>query len=198
MNNSYLIRKNGELKHPAFIFKLTINDTLFQEYLKRYSSTQVTPIKDSQLSSANKNVFIVHGHDNSFKQEVARFIEQLKLNPVILHEKPNAGKTIIEKFESHSNVGFAVVLLTPDDVGGAKIHKRTKPRARQNVILELGFFIGSLGRKNVCALYVKGVELPSDLEGLIYIPLDEGGAWKLKLGNEIKASGVAIDLNLVV
>jgi predicted nucleotide-binding protein len=131
----------------------------------------------------------VHGHDGASKQAVARCLEQLKLEPVILHEHPNARRTVIEKFEAYSDVRFAVVLLTPDDVAGRQ------RRARQNVILELGFFLGKLGRKGVCPLYQQGVELPSDIAGVVYVALDEHGAWRLKLAQELKAAGIEIDLN---
>jgi predicted nucleotide-binding protein len=98
------------------------------------------------------------------KESVARFLEKLDLRPIILHEQPNKGRTVIEKFEAHSDVGFAVVLLTPDDVGGlASSPDKLSRRARQNVILELGYFIGKLGRAKVCALYKEGVEIPSDI-----------------------------------
>lgn len=157
----------------------------------------IAQVATRQKSVNNKNVFLVHGHDNGLKQEVARFLEKLNLNPVILHEQANEGNTLIEKFEKHSEVGFAVVLLTPDDFGGA-VGGDSHPRARQNVILELGYFLGALNRKRVCALYVKDVELPSDLSGVLYVPVDEHEAWKMKLAKEIKVSGIDVDLNLVM
>jgi predicted nucleotide-binding protein len=132
------------------------------------------------------------GHDQGMQQTVARFLEKLKLRPIILSEQASKGRTIIEKFEDHASVPFAVVLLSPDDFcaaggGGAK------PHARQNVILELGYFIGKLGRENVCALHKEGVELPSDLHGVIWVPYE--GDWKLMLAKEIKAAGIDVDLN---
>ncbi len=106
----------------------------------------------AKLSS--RRVFVVHGHDDGLKETVARFLTKLDLEPVILHEQPNRGRTIIEKFEEHSDVAFAVVLFTPDDVGypSGKVDE-SKPRARQNVVLELGFFMAALGREKVCVLY---------------------------------------------
>ncbi len=142
-----------------------------------------------------KSVFIVHGHGDAVKVDVARLLEQLGLKPIILHEQPNAGKTLIEKFEMNAaSVSFAVVLLTPDDLGGAQPDK-LMPRARQNVILEMGFFIGKLGRSKVCPIYSADVELPSDLFGVAYTPLDPRGAWKLDLARELRAAGFDIDLN---
>ncbi len=144
----------------------------------------------------SRKVFVVHGHDDAVTESVARFLGKLDLRPVILHEQPNMGRTVIEKFEAHADVGFAVVLLTPDDVGGAASTGKLSPRARQNVILELGYFIGRLGRSRVCALYVDGVEIPSDIHGVLYLPYDAANGWRLKLTNEIRAAGITVDLNL--
>ncbi len=138
---------------------------------------------------------MVHGHDDGAKETVARLLGQLGLNPIILHEQHDGGRTIIEKFEDHSHVGFAIVLLTPDDVGAAKGQEGSlQPRARQNVIFELGFFYAQLTRKRVCALY-KGVEPPSDISGVLYKPMDAGGSWRLELAKELKAAGIEVDLN---
>jgi len=148
-----------------------------------------------------EQIFIVHGHDGGVKHEVARLVERLDLQPIILHEQPNRGQTIIEKLEDYSEkleVGYAVIILTPDDVGGvAEETPRLKPRARQNVVFELGYFMGKLGRGRVCALHSEGVELPSDYDGVLYIKLDKFGAWKLELAKEIKAVGFDVDLNKI-
>jgi CAP12/Pycsar effector protein, TIR domain len=81
-----------------------------------------TDREDQQRDKESRKVFIVHGHDGEAKLSVARFIEKLDLKPVILHERPDGGKTIIEKFERYSDVGFAVVLFTPDDL----VRRRTR------------------------------------------------------------------------
>lgn len=152
---------------------------------------------NASKSDVSNNVFIVHGHDSLAKLELARTLERLKLNAIVLHEQPNEGKTIIEKFERDaSKVGFAVALLTPDDIG----HPKGKPdeaksRARQNVVLELGFFSGALGRSNVCVLYKGNVEIPSDYLGVIYIEMDDGGVWRFALAKELKQAGLPVDLN---
>jgi len=158
---------------------------------------QVNPQQHTNPSCAiSKQVFIVHGHDEAAKESVARLLEKLELDPIILHEQPNRGRTVIEKFEDYSDVGFAVVLLTPDDVGAAREDaKNLKPRARQNVLFELGFFIGKLGRERVCALHKGNVEILSDFSGVLWTALDEEGAWRLKLGKEIRAAGLDVDLN---
>jgi predicted nucleotide-binding protein len=153
---------------------------------------------ESMANEVGRDVFIIHGHDNGIKETVARFLSQLKLNPIILHEQANEGRTIIEKFEQFSAVPYAIALFTPDDVGGTAIDPKLTPRARQNVIFEFGYFIGKLGRKNVCGLFKKGVEIPSDYSGVLYIPIDDDGYWKMLLVKEMKAAGFDIDANLVL
>jgi len=156
----------------------------------------------------SKNVFIVHGTDHASLKELKTLLEGVGLNPIILHEQPSKGMTLIEKLEEYSkNVGFAFIILTPDDVGigqpegtqmlleimGKKnaapeetieffnthpqqivkvitaVFKLFRQRARQNVVLEFGYFIGKLGRGNVCCLYKGTMELPSDMNGVCYI-----------------------------
>lgn len=147
------------------------------------------------LPTSNK-VFIVHGHDVGAREMVARFLETLKLEPIILLEQPDSGQTIIEKFEVHaSTVSFAVILLTPDDLGGAAADAGQAERARQNVIYELGYFAGKLGRGRACLLRKGKVDMPSDLAGVIYTDLDAADGWKLKLIRELKAAGFNVDAN---
>ena len=144
----------------------------------------------------SRRVFVVHGHDEEAKQSAARCLEKLELEAIILHEQPNQGRTIIEKFEDYADVGFAVVLLTPDDMGAARDDiDNLRPRARQNVVFELGFFVGRLGRQQVCVLYKGDVEILSDFAGVLRVPMDPGDAWRFALGREIKAAGLDVDLN---
>jgi len=129
------------------------------------------------------------------KLTLARFLEQLKLVPIILHEQPSASKTIIEKIESFSDVGFAVVLYTPCDVGKKKASESNeKNRARQNVVFEHGYFIAKLGRHNVTALVKGDVETPNDISGVVYIDYDDRGAWKMDLAKELRNANYEIDL----
>ena len=158
-------------------------------------------VKESETTSIiPKNVvFIVHGREDALLQKLARFLEAMSIKPIILFEQAGKGQTIIEKLETNSKVGFAIVLLTPDDLGKlATDKKELKPRARQNVILELGFFLGKLGRNRVGVLYDVSVELPSDYRGVEYIKLDIEGAWKLKLAKEMKEAGLNVDMNKAI
>ena len=148
----------------------------------------------------SSNVFIVHGRKEGPREAVARFVERFGLKPIILQEQASGGRTLIEKVEHRSEeVGFAVVLLTAEDLGGLidDDPKTFKPRARQNVILELGYFVGNLGRRHVCVLHEEGVEIPSDFHGVVYVPLDSGETWKLRLAKEMREAGLKIDMNLI-
>lgn len=150
----------------------------------------------SQLSLLNNKIFIVHGHDEQAKETTARFIEKLGLEVVILHEQANEGKTVIEKLEKHTEVGYSIILLTPDDVGASVSEQSNlRPRARQNVLLELGYMAAKLGRNRVCALKKGDVELPSDFLGVLHIDIDSAGAWRLQLAKEMKVAGLRVDLN---
>ena len=136
-------------------------------------------------------VFLVHGHDEGFAQTVARFVEKLGLECIILHEQANEGKTLIEKFLAHAEgVDFAVALWTADDEGHARSEEDLKARARQNVVFETGFFIGALGRERVCVIYEPGIELPSDYVGVTYLPKSD---WKDQLLRELRAVRLQID-----
>ena len=142
-----------------------------------------------------EEVFIVHGHDEASKHAVARFVAKFGIEPIILDEQVNKGQTIIDKFEEHAGeVGFTIVLLTLDDVGKSKDEADgPNPRARQNVILELGYFLCGLGRERVCVLYKEGVELPSDIHGILYVLMDDFDGWQLQLAKEMRQAGLPID-----
>ncbi|WP_277085864.1 nucleotide-binding protein [Porphyromonas catoniae] len=170
-----------------------------QSLLKGTTSKSEAPTVNKPKTPMDKSkVFIVHGHDNAAKEAVARFVEKIGLEAIILHEQASSGNTIIEKIEANSNVGFAIVLYTPCDLGASKEEKdQLKPRARQNVIFEHGYLIGKIGRKNVCHLFKRGVETPSDIEGLVYAPMDAGDSWKYTVAKEMKACGYDVDLNKI-
>ncbi|WP_404978918.1 TIR domain-containing protein [Caballeronia novacaledonica] len=156
-----------------------------------------SPRVASGSPETGSSVFLVHGHNDALREMTARFMEKLGLEVVILSEKVNSGDTIIEKLERHSSVHFAVVLMTSDDVGAKKgaTPEGLQSRARQNVILELGYFIAKIGRSRVCVLYEEDVELPSDYYGVAYVPIDSKGAWRFALAKEFKHRGLNVDLN---
>ncbi|MDA2180098.1 nucleotide-binding protein [Bacillus cereus] len=145
----------------------------------------------------NKKVFIVHGHDESVKIAVARFLERLDLKPIILHEQASGGTTIIEKIENNTDVGFGIVLYTPCDLGKAKNDNELQIRARQNVVFEHGYLIAKLGRCNVCALVKDNIEKPNDISGVVYVNYDSGTGWHMELFKELKNAGYELDANML-
>lgn len=165
--------------------------------LLKSSQKSVVSIPSNTTKLNMSQVFIVHGHDDLAKVETARFIEKLGFQPIILHEQASSGKTIIEKIESYSNVGFGIVLYTPCDLGYKKGQESNlNPRARQNVVFEHGYLIGKIGRKNVCALVKDQVETPNDISGVVYVSMEND--WKLALAKELRNSGYKVDMNLVI
>jgi predicted nucleotide-binding protein len=164
-----------------------------------------TPLLDTPVANLVKpimnseKVFIVHGHDSGLKNEVARFIEILGFEAIILHEQPSQGNTIIEKIEKNTDVGFAVVLYTPCDVGAAKDDAdKLNNRARQNVVFEHGYLIAKLSRERVCALVKGQIETPGDISGVVYISKDEGDSWKIQIAKEMKAVGYNVNFNKIM
>ena len=151
-------------------------------------SVQPQPVQPSNMNK----IFIVHGHDGELKQHVARIVEKQGIEAVILSEQVNQGRTIVEKFEVNSDVGGAICLFTADDMGKAKDASSDSPRARQNVVLETGYFMGKLGRDHVVILADDGIEIPSDLSGVVYTSTSN---WKVDLLKELKAMGYAVDFN---
>lgn len=160
--------------------------------------SQNQDIQEINMQIEKSKVFIVHGHDNETKQEVARFIESIGLETIILHEQASRSMTIIEKIEYYSNeANFAVVLYTPCDKGRGVTETKVpaRDRARQNVVFEHGYLMARIGRQNVCALVKGEIETPSDISGVVYTPLDNFGGWKIELMKELKACGYLFDLN---
>lgn len=164
------------------------------------SQSEVPQRQPDVPQTPSRRVFLVHGHNDGLLHEVARYLEKLQLQPIVLREQPSSGRTIIEKFVDFADVGYAVVLLTPDDRGGTMkaSFEEQRPRARQNVILELGYFLGKLSRNRVTALHMGGLEIPSDYSGVAFVAVDDRGAWRLELARELKASGINIDMNLAL
>jgi len=165
-------------------------------------------VKKSQISEiqkvvkSNKKVFVVHGHDSELKNDIDIFLRDLGLEPIILHRKADEGLTIIEKFEKHSDVIYAFILLTPDDVGMTvneyqkdETKRKIELRARQNVIFEFGYFAAKLGRRNVCCIYKEGVKLPNDISGLLYKKVNETiDSIGYEIIKELKAVNLKIEI----
>ncbi|MCR6790245.1 nucleotide-binding protein [Bacillus cereus] len=185
-------------KEDAFVDDVYTQDVT-TEIIKEAKVRMQEPLKLSASPSSteidNKKVFIVHGHDESVKIAVARFLERLDLQPIILHEQASGGTTIIEKIENNTDVGFGIVLYTPCDLGKAKNDDELQIRARQNVIFEHGYLIAKLGRSNVCALVKDNIEKPNDISGVVYVNYDSGTSWHMELFKELKNAGYDLDAN---
>lgn len=188
----HTVRKHVEISKCNSIALLKQAVRSLEERLSDAQQLSATKDVSIEKPESSRKIFIVHGHDVAVRESVAGFLRKIDLEPIILHEKPNSGRTIIEKFEENSEVGFAIVLLTPDDLGRC-LNGEEKFRARQNVILELGYFCGRLGRSKVCALKKGDLELPSDVIGVAYTDFDARGAWKQDLARELEAAGYEID-----
>ena len=154
---------------------MDITDDILTEAEHGHSNT-VT----SRQAPKPQRVFIVHGHDLSLRDSLASFLRELGLKPIILQDEPDQGKTIIEKFEDMEEeyeISYAFILLSPDDVAAKKkklsIFGKLKSRPRQNVILEWGYFMKGLGRDKICIIRKGDMELPSDIDGVVYKPVVE-------------------------
>ena len=164
--------------------------------LQAYLYDEIEDAKTEQAMSYDiGKIFIIHGHDGELKESVARLIEKQGIQAIILSEMTNTGKTIIEKFEENSDVGAAIALFTSDDVGGKADDKNPRQRARQNVIFECGYFMGKLGRDRVIILSEPNVEMPSDLDGVVWTNKE---FWEIELLRDLNDMGFSIDLNLLL
>jgi predicted nucleotide-binding protein len=177
------------LKKTKDIFKDYLTE-IKEEMLEKDEESEKTA--HTKLSHQNNKVFVVHGHDEALKEKVARLLEKQGLEAIILSEQANKGKTIIEKFEENSDVGAAICLFTGDDIGKEKSEAVEKQRARQNVVYEAGYFMGKLGRERVIMLVDNGIELPSDLQGVVYT---DSESWKTEVLQELQSIGYGIDFN---
>jgi predicted nucleotide-binding protein len=156
---------------------------------------QVTP--PAERKAVGDDIFLVHGHDHESREYVRSFLLRCTSRDiVVLDEKPGSGADVLGKLLTHAHkAAYAVILLTGDDegrpFGSVEFHRR----ARQNVILELGLFIGLLGRDKVMALYEPGVEIPSDYLGVSYVELDSNKAWRIGLVTELRAAGIEASID---
>jgi len=192
--SSLLGRVEGRLDYMKAVVKKL-------EFVDELSPFEPTSRSEIQPRSG-QSVFLVHGSDVAANEQVTRFIEaQPTLKLVRLSEQPHLGQTLMEKLESHSNVDFAIALMTDDDRGASKgkanRREEWEHRARQNVIFELGYFVGKIGREKVCVLFKPSVNPPSDYKGVGYHEMDSGGGWKMKLGKEMEKVGMRIDFSKI-
>lgn len=203
--DSYEFKSFNKISYSLSFFTISTPDSAFVEACtsglrkaKAVLETYLDEFSDQEESASITNigdfskVFIVHGHDGELRERVARIIERQGLKAVILNEQSNHGQTIIEKLETEGNAAGAVCLFTADDEGKSRVEQSARPRARQNVVFEAGYFIGRLGRENVTILVDKGIEIPSDLQGVVYTGTDN---WEFRLLKELRSMGYSIDLN---
>lgn len=199
-----LDRRNAELyeqieSHVQQLISIRDATPLLQAPDEGQETASTTSAVLTEVTASTRSaVFIVHGRDEAAKEAVARLVERQALEAVILAEQPNGGRTLIEKFEAYaSSVVFALVLLTPDDVGGpitSTVPDEQQERARENVIFELGYFVGQLGRGKVCVVKKGGANIPSDLQGIAYIAMDSSNAWRVAVLREMEHAGIRIDM----
>jgi predicted nucleotide-binding protein len=157
------------------------------------------PVMFSQPQLSGGDILLVHGRDEATKESLLEFLEKLGLRVIILHEQPDGGKSMMEKFGESPDIHFAIILLTPDDIAAPRNKpKERQTRVSQNVIFEFGYFLSRLGPGRVCALYKEGVEIPSDYPGVVTIPMDARGGWRLLVAKEIKQANIDIDLNKAI
>jgi len=181
----------------AFLDSLAVDITNDEYNFERAPTASIKSPKAKSIVEAN-SVFIVHGHDEALKTKAARFVEKLGIKAIILHEQANRGQTIIEKIEANTNVGFAIVLYTEDDLGNERRKAASgelNGRARQNVVFEHGYLIAKLGRARVTPLVSGKLELPSDISGVVYV---DDSNWQIDIAKEMKAAGYVIDFNKLV
>jgi len=168
------------------------------ERINNVDQYSAEPLDSKQAKS--KKVFVVHGRDEVSKTNLEVFLHEIGLEPVVLHRQADEGMTIIEKFEKHSDVGYAFILLTPDEVaylaseGTRPDDERNKEyRARPNVIFEFGYFVGKLGRSRVCCLHTGHTTLPSDVSGMVYKRFDKNvEEIAYSIIKDLKASGYTL------
>lgn len=178
------------LLRKGFITQQQLNSSKWGASQQPVAEPPVIPTPPGVFNTSQ--VFIVHGHDDIAKLEMSAFISSLGLQPIILHQQASSGRTIIEKIEYYSNVGFGVVLYTPCDIGSKAGELTGNYRARQNVVFEHGFLIGKLSRARVSAVVKGSVETPNDISGVVYTSMDNEDQWKQQLLVELRDAGYQV------
>lgn len=155
--------------------------------------TPTVPTASPPQQRSPNRVFIVHGRDEAARKNVTDFLQSVGLVGIVLHEQPNMGRHLLTKFIDEAElVTFAIILMTGDDIGGLAGSSDSRPRARQNVVLELGYFLAHLGQARVCALVAPNLETPSDFDGIVYIGMSADGHWKTILLRELEAAEMPV------
>lgn len=194
---SVIFRDDKEEQFIAECIKgLRISKSILEDYLCNFSAgmSLCNKVQENNVFDYSK-IFIVHGHDRILLLEVVNLISKQGINPIILSEQTNKGKTIIEKIEQNSTVGAAICLFTPDDSGKSNNDEQYNNRARQNVVFETGYFYGRLGRDRTIFLMTDNLEIPSDLQGVVYSTKDH---WKNRVLRELEQIGFTIDYSKLV
>jgi predicted nucleotide-binding protein len=172
--------------------------------VRRIGELGVEAAEDAQKKSAaiSRRVLIVHGQDAGLQEQVVRLLTLVGLEPLVLHDQATQGRFVLQAFDGQTDMGFAVVVLTPDDVGASALRygkdKQVAPRAEQNVVFELGFLVAKLKPSRVLVLHKPGVEVPGDCLGVLCVPADGFGGWRMRLAKELRGAGYAIDLDKLV
>jgi len=175
--------------------ELTVDLTIHQDSPPAPAAKKVPRMTKSK----ERKVLIIHGRDEEKKTMIADFLKKLDLEPFIPDDAAGQGMSLLEKFKQYEDAAFAILLLSADDMGYAQGEAdEPKPRPAQNVIFELGFLMGRLEPNLVCALYEEGLDLPSEFQGSVLIPYDEGGMWRLLVARALKMAQVDVDLNKAI
>jgi predicted nucleotide-binding protein len=157
-----------------------------------------TGVSDPSQSTKN-DILLIHGQDKTAEESVLKFIEELGLRALTVHEAANISRSLIENFGKASDIHFVILLVTPDTLSPLQDQSgERKAWANQNTIFELGYFLGRLGPGKVCVLYKEGMKITVDISGVENIPMDSRGGWRLLVAKEIKQTGIEIDLNKAI
>lgn len=178
-----------------------------QQFFDGFSPAATFPAAATTPTQAKpqQKVFVVHGHDTVAREQLELVLHKLGLDPFVLANTGGGGMTIIEALESeiggHPDAArFGIVLMTPDDVGYSKRDGEAKaePRARQNVVLEMGMLISSLSRPNVAILKKGHLEVPSDADGILYVGFNDHVKETVpRLAERLNQAGFKIDASAI-
>lgn len=197
IENPAVVTAENSLFSVFIISRASIMATESEDETKTPLTQESAPVisavsKTNNVERSPNRVFVVHGQNDTARTEVVSFLESIGLVGIVLHEQPNMGRHLLTKFMQEAElVTFAVVLMTDDDVGSLR-GENLAPRARQNVILELGYFLSYLGQAKVCALITPGLETPSDFDGIAYINMDDKHRWQQELKRELLAARMPV------